>query len=457
MANSGRLCSEHLRIRGNKTKYVFAVLMFAALTGFAVSYSLAPWFEQHHRRAAEQYRISAYRAAIDGSAAQSEAFYRAALMEAEQLKNSKLVAEIKTERDEVQQQQSARAAKSKSGRDANREALWIWPGLTEVQDLIARKRRYSQTWSPMFEVVMRRERTLSSSAMRSIDLGDLQMELFNFPFAIGLYQTALKQAETEHNDSAKVIALDRLAQISFVQGRFDSSLKLLANALDVARKSGDQKLSAVVLTHQGQVLCEVGRPSEGLECSGEAMKLINETESPFKQYAELVSAACMSYAGSHAEALYLLRQIQNKDGGTEPASAHIDSARLVRLFAEALVNAGRISEADRYFYALADFDKPEKKKDSLAYEQRFMTEAQRYGAFGKHKTEIALCDLALKSREARIGKRKRGLINVLQLQANAFSAAGEHAKAVAAKQRIQDLAKEFGYPPVRQRGDAFAH
>lgn len=449
MPNPGRLFSVNARLRGNNTKYVFAGLIFATLTGVTVSYSLVPWFQQHHKRALEQYRISAYRAAIDGSMAQSQAFYRAALMEAEYLKNAKLAAEIRSEQDEVERLSNARFAEQQDKNDANKESLWIWPSLTQVQDLISRRRRYGQTWSPMFEVVMRRERTLSSSALRTIQLGDLQMDLFNFQFAMALYKTAKQQAETEHGDSAKVIAADRLAQISYVQGRFDSALELLDEALKVARNADDRKLTAVVLIHQAQVLCDANRPSEGLKRSEEALMLLQDSKEPFKQYAEIVRATCMSYAGEHQEALELLERLQSNKGAAKPAVAQLDAERLVRLFAEALVNAEQTNQAERYFYSLADFDKPEKKKDSLAYEQRFMAEAKRYGAFGKHKAEIALCELALRSREARIGKRKRGLINVLQLQANAYTAAGELTKAQEAKQRIQELVKEFGYPPAR--------
>lgn len=444
------VCFNHYR-KGTHTKYAVAILVFAALACSALNYSLVPWFHEHHKRAAEQYRMCAYRSAIDGSTSESEAFYRASLMEADKLKDARLVAEINAERESMRRLTGSNMVDVQLSHDSS-NGSWLWPSVVQCQDLRNRSRHYSEIWSPIFQIVTRRERALSNNPWRLIELGDLEMELFDLEFATTLYQSAGLQADREKQATARIVVMDRVAKIAYIQGRFDSSLQLLERAGLMAREIGDKGLISLLLIHQGQVYCDSNRPADGLKSLSEAMKLFESKNSPLEKYAELLYGLCLSYSGKHSEGLSTLKQLLKDadEGKMEPAMLEaLTSERLVRSYAEALVNAGQTSQAKSYFYRMANLDNPEKKKNPIDYERRFMTEAKRYRILLRHQVDLTLCELALKSREARVGKRHRGLINVLETLMKGYTAAREHQKAKEVQQRIQQLILEFGYPPNR--------
>ena len=86
--------------------------------------------------------------------------------------------------------------------------------------------------------------------------------------------------------SAKAAALRGSARIAWRRGRWKDASAGLADALRLARRSGDGRLSAAILTDMGNISSDRGDQSRALELYGQALR-INEKENAQREIARV--------------------------------------------------------------------------------------------------------------------------------------------------------------------------
>lgn len=427
--------------RRHKTKYIIAIILFALLTNFVVSNSLLPWIRQHHLGATEKFRLLAYRTAMEDSLDESESYYRVALMEAEKLQDQVLVKEISDELHEVEKLKSARSENLQFNKTSGVDCIWLWQSLMGDITRAKRNRKYMKRWMPIFNIAFHREQTLAANdPTRLIELGDWQFDSMHLPYAESLYRQAGALARRQTDEILEVQVRDRLAHVAYANQNYDEAMKDLNSALDLAQKLPKKTMTPLLVAHKAQVYAERSQPEQAIPLCKQALSMDETSKEPLlRWYLNLLLGQCLSLAGDHEQAINTLKRCEQEaqifppDSNTKP--------RVCRALAEAFLQADRTKEAESYFHKLIDLtakDIPETPQD---YEYKFVDEAENYRSLKKHKQDLFLVDMIMRSRQARIGPNSPGILNTLRIQKQAFESAGEREKAREVELKIKTLSK----------------
>jgi|GEM_PF-1371541 len=383
---------------------------------------------------------------MNGMISESESFYRAALKEAEKHGDPQLLKDIELEFADVRTLKSAQAEKLQFDKEPDSERTWLWQSHVGDCARVARNRKYTKQWMPIFKITFQKEQALSGNdPARLIELGDLQMELLNLPYAEVLYRQASVAAQREKSDALELQVLNRLAHVAYSKQNYSEAVQNLDSALSLAEKIQSKTVIPILVAHKAQVYAESDQPAKGVELCRQALAMNEgDLEPELKWYINLLLGHCLSLSGDHDQAISILRKCeQNLDIFPKESQA---KEQLCTAIAEASIESGHRKDADSYFYKLVDSREPDPQRTIFEYEHKFLNEAEYYRNVKKHKQDLFLCDLVLRTREGRVGKNHPGLVRILTIQRDACRAAGEFGKARETQSRIDSITHAVGSP-----------